>query len=104
MNWLVLLLAFSLAVVVGAWLAGVLARRRPQWSGRRRLFVAALVLPAFVLIASLAGIAWITVSGPGTGENMQDLAVVATATVGGIFALLTLVGGLVGAVLALRRS
>ena len=104
MNWLVLLLAFSLAVLTGAWLAGLLAGKRPQWSGRRRLFVAAAVLPALVLFASLAGIAWIIVSGPGTGENMQDLAVVATATVGGILALLTFVGSLVGAVVALRRS
>ena len=104
MNWLVLLIAFSLAVLAGAWLAGLLARRRLRWGDRRRLFVAASVLPALVLLASLAGIAWIVVSGPGTGENMQDLAVVATATVGGILALLTFVGSLVGAVVALRRS
>ena len=104
MNWLTLLIAFSLAVLLGAGLAGLLSRSRPQWSDRRRLFVAALILPGFALVATLAGIAWLLLTGPGTGENMQDLAVWATAVVGGVLTLLTFVGGLVGALLALRRS
>jgi hypothetical protein len=104
MNWLVLLISFALGVMMGAWLTGLLARSRPQWSDRRRLFTAASVLPVFTLLLTLAGVAWTIVSGPGPGENMQGLAVAATATVGAILALLTLVGGLVGAVLARRRS
>ena len=104
MNWLTLLLAFSLAMATGAWLARLFEQSRPQWNRRRRLLVAALVLPIFVVFATLVGIAWIVVVGPGTGENMQDLAVVATAAVGGVFALLTFIGGLVGASLAQRRS
>ena len=104
MNWLVMLIAFSLAVLMGAWLAGLLARSRPQWSDRRRLLVAASVLPGFALFATLAGIAWVIAVGPGRGENMQDLAVVATAGVGGFFAILALAGGFVGAWLAQRRS
>ena len=103
MNWLVLLIAFSLGVVIGGWLSRLLARSRPQWTDRKRLFVAASVLPAFTLLLTLVGIVWVIVSGPGTGENMQDLAVFATAGVGGIFAILTLLGSLVGGSLARSR-
>ena len=104
MNWSALIVAFAVAVVMGAFLANLLERRRLDWSARRRLWTAAAVLPGFILAATLVGIAIILFTGPGSGENMRDLAVAATAAVGGIFALIALVGGLVGASFARRRQ
>ena len=104
MNWLVMLIAFSLAVAMGAWLASLLARSRPRWSDRRRLVVAASILPGFALLATLVGIGWVIAIGPGTGENMRDLAIAVTAGVGGFFAILAFVGGFIGASLAQPRK
>ena len=102
MNWLVLILAFAIAVLVGGYLARLLERSRPAWSARRRLWTAAIVLPAFLILATIVGLVWLLAVGPGTGENMQDLALTVTAFVGGLFALLTMIGGLVGATFAQR--
>jgi hypothetical protein len=103
MNWSMLFIAFALAVIMGMAFAALLAQMRPQWSARRRMVVAALWLPAVVLILTAIGFAVILLSGPGTGENMKDLALAATAAMGGFFALLGFLGGLVGAALAQRR-
>ena len=103
MNWSFLLIAFALAVFMGASLARFFARSRPEWSARRRLLTAASVLPFFTLVMTIAGVLWVLISGPGTGENMQDLAVAATAVVGALVAALALIGGLVGAGLVQRR-
>ena len=103
MNWAVILIAFIFAVLAAAWVHGVLARRRPEWSERRLMIGATLALPILILIASVAGIAFVLVSGPGKGENMQDLAVAVIAAMGGLFSLVAITGGLVGVSLA-RRS
>ena len=103
MNWLVLILAFGLSSVLGSVFARLAERNRPGWSGMRRLWVAALVLPAFVGLLTLAGLSWVLLVGPGTGENMQDLALIVTAAIGAIFAAVSLAGGLVGASLGARR-
>jgi hypothetical protein len=103
MNRIAMILAFAIAVALGAFLARLLERTRGEWSARRRLWVAASVLPAFLLLATVAGVLWVLFSGPGEGENMQDLAVAATAFVGALFSLIALIGGMVGARLA-RRS
>ena len=103
MNWTFLLIAFSLAVFMGASLARFLARSRPEWSARRRLLTSASVLPAFTVVMTIAGLGFVLVSGPAPGENMQDLALIATAVVGAFVALLALAGGLVGAGLAQRK-
>ena len=97
MNWLALIAAFAIAVLVGGLLARWLERSRADWTRRRRLWTAASVLPAFILLATAVGITVIVAWGPGSGENMQDLAVAATAMVGVIFAVIALLGGLVGA-------
>ncbi len=104
MNWLVLILAFCIAVLMGAFLANLLARSRPGWSARRQLWTAASALPIFIMLATVFGLAWILVSGPGKGENMQDLAVVVTAMIGAFFAAVALIGGLVGGSFAQRSK
>ena len=96
-NGPVFIFAFCVAVLAGAIAATTVARVRPQWSERRRMMVSALLLPAFTLFATLAGLATILVTGPGDGENMQDLALVATAMVGVLFAFLFFIGGMIGA-------
>ena len=98
-----LFIAFALAVVMGMACAALLAQLRPNWTERRRMIGAALALPLVVVAATLVGLAVVWLAGPGKGENMQDLALAATAAIGGFFALLAFVGGLVGAALARRR-
>lgn len=102
MNWPLLIFAFCVAVLTGAIAATTLARMRPQWSDRRRLLVSALLLPAFTLFATLAGLAAILATGPGRGENMQDLALAAVASVGVMFASVAFLGGVIGAGLRQR--
>lgn len=100
MNWAVLLIAFGMAVLLASWLDSQLARLRPLWSLARRLLAAALALPMLIVLLTLLGLAWLLISGPGTGENMGDLAIIATVSVGTLFTLLTAIGGLIGARIA----
>ena len=103
MNWLALIAAFAVSLLTGAFLARLLERSRPDWPPRRRLWTAASALPIFIGVATMCGILVVVATGPGTGENMQDLAVAATATVGVIFAIIALAGGFVGASLGSTR-
>ena len=103
MNWLAFILAFGFSAVLGSVFATLAARNRPAWSARRRLWTAALILPSFIVVLTVGGLAWVLLIGPGVGENMQDLALIATAAIGAIFAGLALVGGLVGASLGAPR-
>ncbi|HEX2802981.1 MAG TPA: hypothetical protein VHN55_03220 [Sphingomicrobium sp.] len=102
MNWTVLVIAFCLAVLAGAISATTLARMRPDWSNRRRLVVASAVLPGVTLLASGVLAAIILLSDAGEGEDMRDLAAASVVTFGGAFALLALLGGLIGAGLRQR--
>ena len=97
MNWLVLIFAFCIGAFMGAFFSRLAGRSRPNWTDKRRLWVAALILPCVLGLLTLGAMAWIVVTGPGDGENMQDLALVVTAIVGSILAGLALLGGLVGA-------
>ena len=104
MNWTILLIGFSLAVLMGAGLASLLAQMRPEWSARRRGLVAASVLPCVTLVATILALLWIwTLEEPGSG-NMRDLAAGMIAPVGLGFTLLGFFGGLIGALLAQHRS
>jgi L-lactate permease len=103
MTWTLVLLGFGLAVLMGAGLASLLTTVRPEWSARRRLLTAALVLPAITAVATLLGILFIATAEHGESERMEDLAIAAMATIGGGFTLLAVVGGLMGAALAGRR-
>lgn len=103
MNWTILLLNFALAVFMGAGSASLFAQTRPGWSRRKQLFAAALVLPAVTLLLTLAGLAYVLLSGAGAGENMQDLAIATMAAVGTFFAAVAFAGGVVGAVMTQRK-
>jgi hypothetical protein len=103
MNWTMLFIAFALAVIMGMAFSALLIQLRPQWSPRRRMLVAASWLPGIVVLLTLGGLIVVLLSGPGAGENMQDLAVAATLAIGAFFAVLGFAGGLVGAALAQRR-
>ena len=103
MNWTLVLVGFSLAVLMGAGVAALLAQLRPAWSMRKRGLVAASMLPGVTLFATLLGLLWIwSLDDPG-GGNMRDLAAGAIATVGLGFTLLGFFGGLLGALLAQHR-
>jgi Kef-type K+ transport system membrane component KefB len=104
MNWTILVIAFCLAILAGAISVTTLASMRPQWSNRRQALAAAAVLPAITLFVAAIGIVAVLVTGPGDGENMQDLAVAVVAAMGGIFALLAFVGGLLGAKIRQRGA
>ena len=103
MNWTLVLFGFGLAVLMGAGLKSLLVTVKPSWSDRRRVIVAASVLPAVTAMATLLGILFIATADHGQSERMEDLAIAALATIGGGFTLLALVGGLIGAALAGRR-
>jgi hypothetical protein len=103
MNWSFALIGFGLAVFMGAALVSLLATIRPGWSVLRRRLTAASILPCVTLVATLSMIAFVSTAEHGQGESMEDLAIVALATLGSGFSLLALVGGLVGAALAGRR-
>ena len=101
-NWTLLLIGFSIAVLMGAGAAALLTQLRPDWSAARRLLTAASALPAITLGAMLIGLLIVGV-GPDPGGGVKGTALTIVAMVGGGFALLALVGGLVGASLALRK-
>jgi len=89
MNALPFVLAAAVAFFCGFWASGWMAQRRPNWSRRKRNLAAAAPLPSIILLAALGGATWTVLSGPGTGENMQDLALVVIAVMGLMFAALT---------------
>ena len=104
MDWTILLIGFSLAVLMGAGLSALLAQTKPEWSRKRRGFVAALVLPSVTVLVTLLGLVWIwSLEDPG-GGNMRDLAASALATLGLGFTVLAFIGGLIGAGVAQRRQ
>ena len=102
-NWSFLLVSFCLALMSGAIAVVTLARIRPGWSGRRLRILAALVLPAITLFATGAALLFVALSGSGEGADMKDLALRAIAVIGGAFAILAFVGGIIGASLLQRR-
>ena len=100
MNWTLVLVGFSLAVLMGAALVSLLVTIRPEWSARRRRLTAASILPVITLVATLLGILFVATAKHGESQRMEDLAIAALATIGGGLTLLALVGGLIGATLA----
>jgi len=102
MNWLTLIIVLIFAVSVAAWGRRQLTRRKPQWSAGRQMLTTVFALPVLILLATLMGMAWVLLSGPGEGENMQDLALAVMAAIGALFALIALAGGVIGAALARR--
>jgi hypothetical protein len=87
MNLTIPILLFLAGFGSGAWLAGTKGRS---------LLASAAPLPLLVIAAAVVLIVY-ELSRPRVGENMTDLAVIATATIGGLFALIAFAGGLFGA-------
>jgi len=98
-----ILIAFALAVLMGASFAALLALMRPAWSKQRRMVTAAAALPMITIVATLLGVLFIATQGGGADEGMRDLAVAAVGILGGFFAFIAFGGGLVGAALAQHR-
>lgn len=103
MDWTLLMISFATAVLMGAGLVTLLATMRPQWSARRRQLIAASVLPAITIVATLLGILLISTADHGATAEMEKLAVAALATIGGLLTFLSFAGSFVGAALAGRR-
>ena len=103
MNWSLVLIGFAIAVFAGSVLVSLLVAVRPEWSERRRRLTAASFLPAVTLLATILGILFVASRDHGQSGNMHDLAIRAIAVLGGGFALLAWIGGLVGATLTSRR-
>jgi flagellar motor component MotA len=103
MQLIFILIAFALAVLMGASFAALLAQMRPAWSARRRMVTAASALPAITIVATLLGILFVSTQAKGAEDSMRDLAVAAVGTLGGFFAFVAFGGGLVGAALAQHR-
>jgi Na+/proline symporter len=103
MNWAVLLIAFFLALAIASRIATALKQRRPKWSGRRQVLVAAAVVPALIVVLMSLGVIWYQATGPKHGESNRDLLSFIIVAVGSIFMVITFVGGLVGAGMATNR-
>jgi hypothetical protein len=103
MEWTLVLVGFSLAVLMGSALLSLFATIRPEWSARRRRLTAAAVLPAITLIATLLGAAFVVSANHGQSAQLVALAIRGLVMIGGGFILLAWIGGLIGATLASRR-
>lgn len=86
-NLTVPILMFVGGFGIGAWRAGTPGRNVVACA-------AALPLALLVIAAGLIGYELLRTR---TGENMTDLAMIATATIGALFALVAFAGGLFGA-------
>ncbi len=105
MNWLVLILSFAIAVLIGSFLASRFEHSRPDWTPRRRKWMAALALPAFIALATITGIGLtMMIITPAPGAGYRDLYSGIYAIVGAVFFGITLIGGLVGAGAAVRKD
>ena len=102
MNWLVLIVSFAIAVMIGSFLAGKLERSRPGWSARRRKWTAASALPAFIVLLAIGAVAVTMATIP--AAEYRDLYSAVYAIMGAIFFVVTLIGGLVGAGAAVRKA
>ena len=100
-NWSVPMIALFLAVLVAARLDARFARRI-GWSKHRRVLSAALPLPLLILVGSACGVLWELLRSR-DGTNMTDLAVAVYVGAGALFALIALVGGLIGASMVERK-
>ena len=103
MNWSFILISFAIAVFAGSVLVSLLIAVRPEWSERRQRLTAASFLPAVTIVVTVLGLLYVAGTDRGPNANMHDLAMRALATLGGGFALLAWIGGLVGATLTSRR-
>jgi multisubunit Na+/H+ antiporter MnhB subunit len=103
MNWTLVLIGFSLAVLMGAGLVALLAAVRPEWTPRKRELIAASALPAITAVATALVLVLILAGNYDATGQMRDLATAALLTIGGGFTVLAFLGGLIGALLAGRR-
>jgi hypothetical protein len=103
MNWTLVMIGFSLAVLMGAGVVALLASVRPEWSPRKREMIAASTLPAITAVATVLVLILILAGNYDATGQMRDLATAALLTIGGGFTVLAFVGGLIGALLAGRR-
>ena len=104
MNWTMILIGFSLAVLMGAGLRAFLVTLRPEWSARKRVVVASSVLPAITLVVSGLVLMILELNRPSdVGGGMHDLALRVVMMIGGLFTVTAFVGGLIGAILSQAR-
>ena len=102
MNWLVFIVTFAIAVMIGSFLAGRLERSRPEWGPRRRKWTAALALPAFTVLLAIGAVSVTMVTIP--AADYRDLYSAVYAIMGAIFFVIALIGGLVGAGAVVRKT
>ena len=95
----VLLIAVVGGALVAAAIATALRHSSLGWRRGRRVAAAAGALPAAILLAAFAGVIWAWLTLPEHGEGNRDLVTFVVVLIGAVFALATLVGGLVGAAL-----
>ena len=97
------MIGFALAVLMGAGMVALLAGLRPEWSRRKRAFIAASVLPAITAVGTILVLIFILAGNYDATGQMRDLATAALLTLGGGFVALAFVGGLIGATLGSWR-
>lgn len=104
MNWTMVMIGFALAVLMGAGLRALLTTIRPEWPMKKRVLIAAAVLPAITLAAMLLVLLLLFVTRPAGDSGMHDLAIRVVLTIGGLFTATAFVGSLAGAWLSQLRQ
>jgi len=104
MNWTMVMIGFALAVLMGAGLRALLTTIRPEWPRKKRVLIAAAVLPGITLIAMLLVLFLLFVTRPTGDAGMHDLAIRVVLTIGGLFTGTAFVGSLAGAWLSQLRQ
>jgi hypothetical protein len=95
-----LMISFALAVITGAIAITIITRLKPDWTLKKRLLVAVLILPGLSLLAAGGGALAILASD--ADRTMRDLAAASILRMGAISALVALAGGMIGVSLRLR--
>ena len=100
MFWVILALAFLVAIPVSYGLASRIRSRRLEWPRWRSSLLAAGILPAIVIGLIVVGTIWAKATLPsGGGERGSGIAVFLLLLFGTPVALVTFIGGLIGVAL-----
>lgn len=101
---MMIMVGFALAVLMGAGLRALFTTLKPDWPMRKRVLMAAMVLPAITLVALGLVLLLLLATRPAGGSDMHDLALRAVASVGALLTLTAFVGSLAGAWLSQLRG
>jgi hypothetical protein len=103
MNWTALFVAAAFGGIVAARIVATEHFRASRPGRIRRVLTASAAVPLVLALLTLIAVIWARLTQPEYGEGNRDVVTFVLVLIGGVSAIVTLVGGLVGAALAERR-